>query len=39
LLLLPEHSDIVPQMPGLHLYKQTRRHHIYQNAVKPTAAK
>ncbi len=39
LLLWPEHSDIVAQTPGLQLYKQTRRHHIYQNAVQPIASK
>jgi SAM-dependent methyltransferase len=35
LLLWPELSNLVGQMPGIHLYKQTRRHHIYQTTNPP----
>jgi cyclopropane fatty-acyl-phospholipid synthase-like methyltransferase len=29
-MLWPEHSDLVAQMRGTRVYRQTRRHHIYQ---------
>ncbi len=29
-MLWPEWSDLVAQMPGMQAYRQTRRHHIYQ---------
>jgi hypothetical protein len=32
LLLYPKFSHVVAGMRGMHLYKQTRRHHIYQNS-------
>jgi SAM-dependent methyltransferase len=35
LLLWPEQSDLVSRMPGMHLYKKTRRHHIYQTTNPP----
>jgi SAM-dependent methyltransferase len=35
LLLWPEQSDLVSRMQGMHLYKQIRRHHIYQTTNPP----
>jgi SAM-dependent methyltransferase len=35
LMLWPEFADLVAQTPGMHVYKQTRRHHIYQNTPQP----
>jgi len=37
LLLWPENSDLFAKTPGLKLYRQTRRHHIYQNVQNAAA--
>ena len=32
LMIWPEHSDLVEQMPSMQVYKKTRRYHIFQTA-------
>jgi SAM-dependent methyltransferase len=34
-MLWPEHSDLVAQMRGVRVYRQTRRHHIFEAGVRP----
>jgi len=33
LMLWPENAALVAGMPGMQVYRQTRRHHIYQNSI------